>query len=1405
MKIQNLFTSGKMNKDLDERLVPQGEYRDALNVRVANSTGSDVGAIENALSNSALTSLELGSNAACIGAVSDDEDRIIYWFVKSDTGSYICYYDEKIQESGFILSDTRLLTNENPKESVLNFNQSYMIEGNILTDADNLKKFLYFTDGFNPPRKINIARAKSLDPNSFEDEDINVIVKPPLFSPSLKNATNDQDLDENNLKEKILMFAYRYVYLDEEKSALSPFSEIGFLPKSFSYDFIGAINHSMENNYNAIDVKYNTGSHLVKKIDIVFKESGNNNIYLAATIDKAEKKYDNDSNQIFSFKNNSIYKVLPEDEIYRLYDNVPLTAKTQEIISNRLVYGNYTENFNLTDSDGNEVILDLDADYEFSGSDNDDPKPTARSGRDYEIGVVYLDDYGRSTTTILSDNNHTFVPHSLSTYQNELTATISSKAPSFAKYYRFFVKQTQENDYHVISPITIYDDSDYTWIRLEGDDVQKIGNQEYLIVKADLSGPKANEIKVKILDKGVKSKNFLEDSSYTGPTQQESGYYIKINGYNVDINETSYTKYLISDFDVSSNDYSTKFSGQATSYIEGPFFYTLEDEAVKTLTVNSTYSGTCDRRYEIKIQESGTTDKFVWRGWDINQNSKGAWSSQIDCSTSPITLDTGITVSFGVTTGHLVGDKFTFNYKTDITTTENGFNDFDQRTYITLPGFPVNDESITPGSKIALYYKEYKGVNEKEIVVEVDDVYYSVNEYSNIEEWYWEEGYDQIIQSDLVPDENIRFRRGIYTDSTDSDNTFQITGASTDKLSMIIESRAEQPDGFAGLGKIVNKRAYATAEMSILKRGTDSFVVLETIPSKTNADVFYEIPGTYEINDCGYHLGIKGRDVDQTFNTSAKIYLNFFNAYTFSNGFECYKIRDAFISDSISIKNRPLSYVENYRKNNRVCSVTYSDVYEQSTNYNGLNEFNLAKVNYIDLDDEYGSIQKIHSRDTNLIVFQDNKVSQLLYNKSVIYNADGSGNVSQNLNIFGQQIPFVGEYGISKNPHSFSSWASRMYFADERRGAVLRLSQNGITEISQYGMRDWFRDNLKTENKNVIVGGYDPFTGQYVLSIKNPVEEWREDAFECDQSSCDLEAIIYQKTTTTTTTSTTTTTTTTAAPSTTLTLYADVSTSTNPLQGWGSSTDACAGTGTPITVYLSTAASSLQQAYTNGYTLYLDSGLTTPYAGNDTYFKDVSSPDSGNSLQVGNDGAIATFSACPAPPPPPIQLDLYMSSLNSGGWTQSGLACAGEGVLTTVYIDGSSNATNLYQAYQNQDVLYGDSNLSVPFIGQNSYFKTVSTASAGSAVKITSGGLISDYQDCAPGTTEPPTGSYNLFFCDTGIGAGLRVLDDGNIDPGMVIEHNGICYIVDTYSNITAGAFSDYTDYSDCQECLDNL
>jgi hypothetical protein len=50
-EIQNTFIRSKMNKDLDDRLVPNGEYRDALNIAISRSEGDDVGALETILGN----------------------------------------------------------------------------------------------------------------------------------------------------------------------------------------------------------------------------------------------------------------------------------------------------------------------------------------------------------------------------------------------------------------------------------------------------------------------------------------------------------------------------------------------------------------------------------------------------------------------------------------------------------------------------------------------------------------------------------------------------------------------------------------------------------------------------------------------------------------------------------------------------------------------------------------------------------------------------------------------------------------------------------------------------------------------------------------------------------------------------------------------------------------------------------------------------------------------------------------------------------------------------------------------------------------------------------------------------------------------------------------------------------
>ena len=85
--IQRNFIAGRMNKSLDERLVPNGEYINAVNVRLGSTEDSEIGAVENSKGNLPLTTLQyidgtaLSSQARCIGAFEDGANLALYWFV----------------------------------------------------------------------------------------------------------------------------------------------------------------------------------------------------------------------------------------------------------------------------------------------------------------------------------------------------------------------------------------------------------------------------------------------------------------------------------------------------------------------------------------------------------------------------------------------------------------------------------------------------------------------------------------------------------------------------------------------------------------------------------------------------------------------------------------------------------------------------------------------------------------------------------------------------------------------------------------------------------------------------------------------------------------------------------------------------------------------------------------------------------------------------------------------------------------------------------------------------------------------------------------------------------------------------------------------------------------------------
>ena len=153
---------------------------------------------------------------------------------------------------------------------------------------------------------------------------------------------------------------------------------------------------------------------------------------------------------------------------------------------------------------------------------------------------------------------------------------------------------------------------------------------------------------------------------------------------------------------------------------------------------------------------------------------------------------------------------------------------------------------------------------------------------------------------------------------------------------------------------------------------------------------------------------------------------------------------------------------------NRFNSMIYSGIYNSRTGINNTNQFSAGQDITRSLDPSNGSIQKLFAENTNMTIFQESKVSAALIDKDAIYTAEGAPVQTTSNVVIGAIQPYLGEYGISKNPESFAVYGFQKYFTDKDRGVVLRLSRDGITEISQYGMIDYFRDNLPLIKDNNI-------------------------------------------------------------------------------------------------------------------------------------------------------------------------------------------------------------------------------------------------------------------------------------------------------------------------------------------------
>lgn len=509
--VKNNFLKGKMNKDLDDRLVPQGEYRDAKNIRISKSDTEDAGVVQNIKGTTSKLNLGLADDYEVIGHYFSEARNEILFFSTNNTVHRIDLYD--------IDQDTDYILNQG---SHLNFSKSSLITGvNVIDDL------LFFTDNRNQPRKLNIETAKREGSAYYNNDKLSVAKFAPYKALEMSMST-DSSVTGDYMEERFVRFSYRLRYADGEYSTLAPFTQIAFQMGStdagnkltadeITKAYKSAALEKMVNGINKVELKAvlpsatPKTSYEIVEIDFLIKDSNSAAVRILETLDVTDSSGDEIT---YTYKSSLPTKTLPADQITRVSDKVPIRALAQEVAGNRVIYGNITENITFNDqaeiSEGGKLPVikytvgfepkDTIKDGETTANTDFDhlPHHSIKQRRTYQVGIVLADKYGRQSSVILSENSTIYVPAKDDAFDSTgdwvgdcLTITFDpyqtgtnniinpdhiyneTTNPQGWYSYRFVIKQLEQEYYNVYVPgAQQYKDTGY--ITLHGDNINKV-------------------------------------------------------------------------------------------------------------------------------------------------------------------------------------------------------------------------------------------------------------------------------------------------------------------------------------------------------------------------------------------------------------------------------------------------------------------------------------------------------------------------------------------------------------------------------------------------------------------------------------------------------------------------------------------------------------------------------------------------------------------------------------------------------------------------------------------------------------------------------------------------------------------------------------------------------------------
>ena len=512
-EIKNTFLKAKMNKDLDDRIIPNGEYRDALNIGVGKSESDNVGSIENLIGNNLMLATDLDDiSLEIIGVLEDSANNRAFVFLTDYTDPnpaspteapttskhFIYLYDATAGSYSLLVTGY-----------FLNFSKTNRIIG-----VNLIETLLFWTDNRNQPRKINISLAINLqagkqsdtpyytqehqisvakyapyepirllkeyrfvnqsanisyltvdgdfvneltpfiggyvlssEDNVSGDEYIKVTnvtliggntrlsVAPSLPQPpvpgnyfTLMKSTmtnkNDDDTwpgDPDYLESRFVRFSYRFQFDDNEFSVMAPFTQIAYIPKQKGFFIAGdedatyrsTIVDFMENNVQDIGLQIpipTTGLRLnadykIAAVEILYRESDSIAVKVLESVTAGEISAASQSTNIYQYdyQSRKPYRTLPELQTVRVYDKVPIRAFAQETSGNRIIYGNYRDQHTPPTALNYNCRIAQKIDTGKFANFAEYPNHTVKRNRNYQVGFVLSDKYGRTSPVILSN------------------------------------------------------------------------------------------------------------------------------------------------------------------------------------------------------------------------------------------------------------------------------------------------------------------------------------------------------------------------------------------------------------------------------------------------------------------------------------------------------------------------------------------------------------------------------------------------------------------------------------------------------------------------------------------------------------------------------------------------------------------------------------------------------------------------------------------------------------------------------------------------------------------------------------------------------------------------------------------------------------------------------------------